>query len=289
MSNIPKSSPNKPKAIEHISDTARWVAVYRAAESERPDALFNDRFAGLLAGPHGADIVKSIPGGAVMGWAIVVRTQVIDEVILRAVADGVDTVLNLASGLDTRPYRLALPASLKWIEVDLPEISAYKKTKLAQEKPVCQLERINLDLSDGEKRRALFTRINGEAKKVLVLTEGILMYLPPNLVSELAADLRTQPTFAYWVQDYVAPAMLRILSVLWKGALGRGNSHFKFFNKEGKRFFTNRGWKIKEFHPSLHDARRLNRDMPFGWAARAADAVSPVHFGRKSGGILVLS
>ena len=65
-------SKTKPaKTIKHISDTARWVAVYRAAESGRPDALFNDRFAGLLAGPHGADIVKSIPGGAMMGWAVV--------------------------------------------------------------------------------------------------------------------------------------------------------------------------------------------------------------------------
>ncbi|MBI3558216.1 MAG: class I SAM-dependent methyltransferase, partial [Deltaproteobacteria bacterium] len=160
------------KTIENISDTARWVAVYRAAESARPDALFNDRFAALLAGPHGKDIVESIPGGTLMGWAVVVRTRVIDEVILRAVAEqGIDTVLNLAAGLDTRPYRLALPANLHWFEVDLPEISAYKEHKLAAEKPVCRLERITLDLSDVEKRRALFERINKQGGKVLVLTE----------------------------------------------------------------------------------------------------------------------
>ncbi len=278
------------KTIQNISDTARWVAVYRAAESERPDALFNDRFAALLAGPHGQDIVKSIPGGSLMGWSIVVRTRVIDEVVLSAIAnDGIDTVLNLAAGLDTRPYRLALPANLHWIEVDLPEISAYKEQKLHNETPVCRLERIRLDLSDAEKRRALFTRINRDARKVLVITEGILMYLTPEHVAELTAELRAQPKFAVWLQDYVSPSMLRVLRVLWKGVLGRGNSEFKFFRKEGKSFFTTRGWKIKEFHSSIYDARRLKRDMPLGWAVRMADSVSPLHLGRGSGGILVLS
>jgi len=36
-------------------------------------------------------------------------------------------VVNLAAGLDARPYRMSLPASLQWIEVDLPEILAYKE------------------------------------------------------------------------------------------------------------------------------------------------------------------
>jgi len=64
-------------------------------------------------------------------------------------------VVNLAAGLDTRPYRVQLPASLKRIEVDLPEILAYKEESLKTEKPACRLERVRADLSNAQIRRSL--------------------------------------------------------------------------------------------------------------------------------------
>src|SRR5262245_57180702 len=104
-----------PNPISSVSDTARWVALYRAMESDRPDALFRDPFARRLAGPAGEKIVASLPGGRRWDWPMIVRTAVMDEIILRLVnEDGVDTVLNLAAGLDARPYRLDLPRSLRW-------------------------------------------------------------------------------------------------------------------------------------------------------------------------------
>ena len=73
------------KLIENVSDTARWVAYYRAMESERPDALFRDPWARKLAGERGAAIVRHIPRAKAMAWALIVRTQVFDELILNAV------------------------------------------------------------------------------------------------------------------------------------------------------------------------------------------------------------
>ena len=114
--------------IQHVSDTARWVALYRAMESERPDALFHDPYARRLAGERGERILASVPKARVWAWPIVVRTAVMDELILWAIErDGVDTVLNLAAGLDTRPFRLPLLPSLRWIEVDFPDVIAYKR------------------------------------------------------------------------------------------------------------------------------------------------------------------
>jgi len=54
-------------------------------------------------------------------------------------------VVNLAAGLDTRPYRMALPSGLQWIEIDLPELLAYKAETLAGETLACRLERVALD------------------------------------------------------------------------------------------------------------------------------------------------
>src|ERR1051325_5307588 len=105
--------------IENVSDTARWVAVYRAMETERPDAIFRDPFAARLAGEHGARIVDTIPRGRQMAWTMITRTAVFDEIIMGAVrGKGVDLVLNLAAGLDARPWRLDLPPRLRWVDVD---------------------------------------------------------------------------------------------------------------------------------------------------------------------------
>src|SRR5207249_5958682 len=112
-----------------------------AYESERPDAQFRDPYARRLAGPRGEEILRSIPGGRRTAWPMVVRTVVFDEFILRAVRDeGADTVLNLAAGLDARPWRLPLPPSLRWIDVDLPEILDWKQRELAGETPACRYE-----------------------------------------------------------------------------------------------------------------------------------------------------
>ena len=64
--------------ITHVSDTARWVAIYRAMESERPDALFRDPYARRLAGPRGEEIVRAMPHGRAMAWPMIVRTAVMD-------------------------------------------------------------------------------------------------------------------------------------------------------------------------------------------------------------------
>ena len=104
--------------ISHVTDTAFWVAAYRAAESDRPDALFRDPLASRLVDTLGRDIADRIAGSAQVAWVVVMRTCIIDDFIREAIAGGCDTVLNLGAGLDTRPYRLELPASLRWIEVD---------------------------------------------------------------------------------------------------------------------------------------------------------------------------
>ena len=160
--------------IQHVSDTALWVAHYRTLESRRPDAHFRDPYAARLAGARGPEIVGRLRGGLQTAWAMIVRTVVFDELILRAIErDGVDLVINLAAGLDARPYRMPLPAALRWVEVDLPAMIDHKESILADDEPVCRLERVRLDLTDRPGRQALFARLAADASKVLVVAEGL--------------------------------------------------------------------------------------------------------------------
>jgi methyltransferase (TIGR00027 family) len=258
-----------PSSIESISDTARWVALYRAMESERPDAHFRDPHARLLAGPRGEAIARTLPGFQSGLWPMVVRTCVFDELIERAIAqEGADTIVNLASGLDARPWRMRLPAGLRWIDVDLPEILAYKKECLAGERPACAVESVAADLRDAGVRRALFERIGRDAKRALILSEGLLVYLTPEEVAALATDLHSPESFRWWVIDIVAPQLLRRLNKQWAPTLAAGRAVLQFAPENGTRFFEPFGWREAEYRSTFEEGTRLRRQMRGAWLAR---------------------
>ena len=256
--------------IRNVSDTARWVAVYRAMETQRPDALFRDPFAAKLAGSKGEAIVDDLPRGRQMAWAMIVRTQVFDEVILdRIRTGGVDLVLNLAAGLDARPWRLTqLPPALRWVDVDLPGILDYKLEALAGEKTVCHYDAVRLDLTDSSKRAALFEKLGGESARVLVVTEGLLIYLTPEHVAELARDLHVPPAFQWWLIDLINPRLLKMIQRSWGSRLEQGNAPFKFAPAEGTRFFEPLGWREVEYRSALEEGHRLKREMRGAWLWR---------------------
>jgi methyltransferase (TIGR00027 family) len=245
--------------VRNISDTARWAAVFRARETERPDALFRDPFAERLAGQMGVDIANTLPEGNSHPWAWVARTYLFDQFIAQELAQGTDMVVNLAAGLDARPYRMALPSSLQWIEVDLPEILAYKEGILANEKPSCALQRIRLDLSDGTARRTLLTDLNRRANKILVLTEGLIIYLTAGEAAALAKDLAAGSHFERWLLDLSSPGLLRIMQRTTGKQLSKVGAPFRFAPAEGPAFFTPHGWEPLQVKSLLKTSTRFKR------------------------------
>ena len=249
--------------IRNISDTALWVAVYRAQESERADAVFRDPYARKLAGDRGTQIAAAMPFAQRNSWSYTARTWLVDQVIEGKVQQGADMVINLAAGLDSRPYRMQLPASLRWIEIDLPDMLNYKQDVLASERPLCTLERVPLDLKDTAGRRALFQRLGDEAKSVVVVSEGLIIYFEAEGVAELARDLAARSSFRHWVTDLTSPALLRMLQKSIGGPLVDAGSPLKFAPREGPEFFAPYGWQSVETHSLLHTAAKL-RQLSFG-------------------------
>jgi methyltransferase (TIGR00027 family) len=248
--------------IRNISDTALLAAVYRARESERSNPLFHDPFARRLVGERGEQIAKSLVFSEKNAWSWIARTYLFDQVIDRIIKDGCDMVVNLAAGLDARPYRLSLPDSLRWIEVDLPEITDYKENILRDEKPACALERIRLDLSEVNARRDLFNRLAAQASRSLVISEGLIVYLNAEEVGSLASDLSVNKTFHHWVLDLASPALLRMMQKKMGAPLDKAGAPLKFAPAEGPEFFRAFGWKPIEVRSMFHAAGRLKR-LPF--------------------------
>ena len=260
--------------VSHISDTARWVAMYRAFESERPDAIFHDPYARRLAGPVGERIAAAM-GGTRWAWPMVVRTAVMDEIIMRTVGEGTDAVLNLAAGLDTRPWRLEVPSSLIWWDVDYPATHEYKREAMQGETPRCRVEWAAADLSDRAARGTIFARVGESAERVLVVSEGLLIYLAPEAVRDLGNDLHEPPSFRNWLIDLASPKLLQWIQRRNMGkATAAGGAPMKFGPAEGTAYFEPSGWREVEWRSTGEEARRLNREMSLAWLWRVMGVFS---------------
>jgi methyltransferase (TIGR00027 family) len=255
---------NEP-VVSHVSDTARWVAVYRAWESARPDALFRDPYAARLAGERGRAIAQLMPRQARNGWPLIVRTRLIDDLIGLCLREGCRRVINLAAGLDTRLYRLALPADLEWIEVDLPSMVAEKEQVMAAEQPACRLRRVAADLTDAQARAALLDEFGDASTDCLVIAEGLLLYLDDRVVGELAAQLAAHRGIRWWIFDLASPQLLQLMRRSMGSAMD--NAPMKFGPANGVAFFEAYGWRVRDVRSQLHEAARVRR-LP--WFLRPA-------------------
>jgi methyltransferase (TIGR00027 family) len=245
--------------IRNISDTALWVAVYRAMETETKDPVFRDPFARRLAGKRGEEIMASIKQSQQYAWSYTARTYLIDTFVQQEIANGADMVIDLAAGLDARPYRMQLPPSLQWIEIDLPEMINYKREILKNEKPVCRLERISIDLANPASRRGVFEELGRASKRALIISEGLLVYLTADEVCALARDLADQPAFKRWATDLTSPALLKMLQKQIGSRLEQASAPLKFAPAEGPRYFEKCGWKPIDVRGMLHTAAKLHR------------------------------
>jgi len=250
--------------LRNVSDTALWVAGHRARESARPNAHFHDPFAARLAGEAGVAMAERLGTKHRNDWAFVIRTILFDDLIRQEIAAGVDTVVNLAAGLDARPYRaeMNLPPSLRWFEVDLPEMIAYKEEILRDDTPRCTLERVALDLRDAEARRALFARIGAGARKALIVSEGLLLYLTADDVLQLGRVLAEEASFQHWLFDLHSPGVIKMLMKQIGEELNAADAPLQFGPAEGAAFFAAAGWRPLETHSSLKEAGK-RKLLPF--------------------------
>src|SRR6202161_3394848 len=131
-----------------VGTTAVMVAAARAAETNKPDPLIRDPYARVLVSEAGTGVwekmlddsllskVQEIDAEAAavfehMRGYQAVRTHFFDAHFARAVAAGIRQVVILASGLDSRAYRLDWPAGTTVYEIDLPKVLEYKAETLA--------------------------------------------------------------------------------------------------------------------------------------------------------------
>jgi methyltransferase (TIGR00027 family) len=182
-----------------VGATATVVAAQRAVASRGPDPLINDPYAEPLVRAVGVDFATRLLDGESdvddtatafnvtrMAEAMAVRTRFYDNVFIAAAAAGVRQAVILASGLDTRAYRLPWPAGTVVYEIDQPAVIEFKTATLAAlgAQPTAEHRAVSIDLRDDWPNSLLdsgFERSHATAW----IAEGLLIYLPPHAQDQL--------------------------------------------------------------------------------------------------------
>ena len=251
--------------ITDVTDTALWVAAVRAAEGERNDAAFRDPFASMLAGERGKTIARYFPDSSSVSWGVVMRTSAIDRLIEEAIQQGVDTVVNLGAGMDSRPFRMNLPPDLRWIEIDFPALVNSKNRALKGCTPRCKVERMGMNLLDRAARQAFMTAVDSESRvgsgghKTLLIAEGVIPYWSRDDVAAVAQDLGSTQSFHSWILDF-DNAGSRQTPKSWEKRLKA--APFLFQVPDWFKFFEQCGWHAQRTISSAEESARLHRPYP---------------------------
>jgi len=261
-------------AVNGIPLTAIWAAQFRARESTRNPAVIQDPFAAQLSDIRHGRVETSLPFTRAQQIATATRARIIDRLLTRHLnTTHTSMVLNLGAGLDARPWRLPLPASLNWVEVDYPSVIAYKNKHLAAESASCVVTRVGLDLADVEARRRLFAELAGRASDVLVISEGLLMYLLPESAGSLALDLARHYQFQHWIADVAPAALVDNLNRQKRARLREAGVRFRFAPRSAPRFFKSHNWIPAAVRILPATRQRLMRPVPHDSPRRCSSRI----------------
>jgi len=197
-------APEDPEDIEPgVAHTARWTAAMRAIESERPDALFRDPLAGVLAGQSSvrgwkAEMEACITSQPHSRSHIAIRCRALDDLIIQEIEDMAPAepvqVVSLGAGMCTRPWRLPIPEAI-WFEVDLPDIIRVKNRIIREQQAVATVGEyiaIGVDFSDDTVSLSQTLEAHGydPALPTVFVMEGLLYFLHLKDLQEMALEMQ---------------------------------------------------------------------------------------------------
>jgi methyltransferase (TIGR00027 family) len=181
-----------------VGATATMVAAARALASREPEPLIDDPFAADLVRAVGVDFFTRLVDGEIpltaleedgprlMANVIAVRTRFFDDFFVNAGSAGIKQAVILASGLDSRPYRLPWSAGTIVYEIDQPQVIEFKTTTMTSigATPTAERRAVAIDLRE-DWPAALRTNGFDDGQPTAWSAEGLLPYLPPDAQDRL--------------------------------------------------------------------------------------------------------
>ncbi len=248
-----------------VGATATMAAMTRAIATRADDSLIDDPFAEPLVRAVGIDLLTQlatgeVPPGDLVGRAAIdgakVRTRFYDEFFLDA---GIAQVVILASGLDSRAYRLPWPAGTVVYELDQPEVVEFKTRTLAGlgAEPTAERRVVAADLRD-DWPAALRAAGFDPARPTAWSAEGLLGYLPPeaqdrllDTITELSAPgsrvaTESRPNPRPGEEDRTKQSLNRISELFRSKDFDADMAKLRYFGErnEAAPYLAGLGWAV---------------------------------------------
>ena len=180
--------------------TAQGVAKQRLIETiAGPEkSVINDPYADKFV--IGSGVIK-LMGHRLNVWLssklapgfhehLISRTRFIDDLIEKSAKEGIEQYVILGAGYDSRANRLNLTPSLKIFEVDQPEVSDIKLSKLPKDLPNLEnITYVNVDFSYQSLSEQLLTAGFDQTKSTIITLEGVSQYITKEAVSSTIQEL----------------------------------------------------------------------------------------------------
>jgi methyltransferase (TIGR00027 family) len=245
--------------VEGVAATALLTAASRARESARSDALFVDPWADLLAGSAGREFLERHEEVLTATTPIfVVRHRFFDDFLAGAARRGIQQIVLIAAGLDTRAYRLVWPTGTHIYELDQPQVLAYKQEVLdrAGATPECVRVPVAADLRDDWPAILLAAGLRPD-EPTAWLAEGLLFYLPETGARTLLTTMASlsAPDSVLGTDTMSATMLASEERRAWVSLYADSGAPFVFGTDDPEGFATSCGW-----NPIIHLGRDLGTD-----------------------------
>lgn len=251
--------------IYDVTQTALISAGCRALEHDRIDAIIQDPFAKLFLDIDYDQVFASFidaPNFNLFQTSIAVRTNVIDKMLMNTILEKkIEQVIHIGAGFDTRPYRLTLPQSLIWWEIDHEKVNSKKTQILSALSTKCDLRRQDLDLNDMDEMSHFIEEKIDPNKITLILSEGLLIYLHRETVATYLSIFSKIKRCAYWITDIGTIKNQKNQEDKSPAGFGQMLNYMQFFSHPHDEIFGENNWKINLHKDLAIEALALSRPL----------------------------
>ncbi|KAI1842516.1 hypothetical protein JX265_012672 [Neoarthrinium moseri] len=235
-----------------VTEAQRTLLYFRAVDADHPESVLNDIYAKQLVNRIPLDIVETMGSDVryVTFWCL--RAKRIDTWCQEFINENPDcTVVNLSCGLDTRIQRLEPPRSVRWIDVDHPDVIEFRKRVFPR--PTGDYKTASVDITDPD---TSWIQAFPSNRPTLVIAESNMFYLKPEVAKGIFYSIAEHFPHGQIVFDVLGSLCANLINM--KMATAQKKSGMKIL------------WPVDDphvmtrIHPKIRllDEMRYTQDMP---------------------------
>jgi len=225
-----------------VSKTAYYCCGVRMMDAESPHSILGDHYAKRFMDEEGLKTFEAFKGFTAPNASNTARHKIIDDLLRDFISKNEDPlILIIGAGFDSRAYRLA---GGTWIELDEPPLIQYKNEKLPSSECQNNLTRIPINFAT----ESLLEKLQAipKHKSVVVVIEGVLMYLSESTINSLLDTLISVFPKHELYCDLMSAKFFRKFSYKIHEKINSLGASFSLLSEDPKTLFTAKGYIFKE-------------------------------------------